>query len=426
MKEAILHISDLHLSSESDVNVNPKRTALLIKLDQLKQEYHFTKLLITGDIADSGLEDEYKLAGTYIKEILGALGLQNKDAILIPGNHDIRRSLLKCHCEDNDVREDEAYRLNDIKQKHFIDFYNEFYGDNYFDHERIVFCEGVLFSKINYLCLNSNYGLGYQDGGIDYDSEQLRTELQELKVQEPVVVLVHNVKTNVRGDASYASNWDDLLYIFNHYKIYSFIGGHIHEKSSKYHWTMLGNGFLTVDKMGKSKHEHKDSSQNGFQIIELLDCDGDFCLLSKPFIFRDKQDGASMRAGLDDDEQGKPFVQCPKDTSKEALDCELPDSENPMSEHYIHGVKAEQHEAKQNDTQMPKDNESALLANNSLSRELLKIIQDNHLLVSGHFHFCKESRVHSIINMERLVADKYALLLIEALFSSMLQKSKIA
>ena len=91
MKIAIVHISDIHFKTTSDVGFK--------RLEKLANRIAFSRsndeellFLITGDIANTGSAPEYEVASTFFRQLLISLNLEvgtpRSPIVLIPGNHD--------------------------------------------------------------------------------------------------------------------------------------------------------------------------------------------------------------------------------------------------------------------------------------------------------------------------------------------------
>ncbi len=93
-KVILLHLSDFH------INADEERFDMSLVLDPLKKRLETDVknglkpdvLVITGDITSHGKKKEYNQALEIIQEIATVVGLDNKDVILIPGNHDVDRT----------------------------------------------------------------------------------------------------------------------------------------------------------------------------------------------------------------------------------------------------------------------------------------------------------------------------------------------
>ncbi|MCX6578765.1 MAG: AAA family ATPase [Candidatus Aminicenantes bacterium] len=92
MKLCYLHLSDLQLRA------NPGKTGDIVTrsmLDAIKDLVAREKLIdfiiISGDIASSGKEEEYKEAESFCEKLLTVTGLPAQRLFIVPGNHDINR-----------------------------------------------------------------------------------------------------------------------------------------------------------------------------------------------------------------------------------------------------------------------------------------------------------------------------------------------
>ena len=96
----LLHISDIHFQAPDclDSNLDPERpyrTRLLqdarVKVTELGP---VSAILIGGDIAFKGAQEEYGTAMTWISELAAVAGCPIERVFVIPGNHDVDRSLI--------------------------------------------------------------------------------------------------------------------------------------------------------------------------------------------------------------------------------------------------------------------------------------------------------------------------------------------
>ncbi|MEI8288166.1 MAG: metallophosphoesterase [Verrucomicrobiota bacterium] len=89
----ILHISDLHAKLSEKDKLQTRVNALFD--DIYRQNLTIDLLTFTGDIAFSGKKEEYELANEILFEpLLKRFQVSQKKVVLIPGNHDVDRSLI--------------------------------------------------------------------------------------------------------------------------------------------------------------------------------------------------------------------------------------------------------------------------------------------------------------------------------------------
>ncbi|WP_164759247.1 metallophosphoesterase [Mesorhizobium sp. M6A.T.Ce.TU.002.03.1.1] len=97
MKAAFVHLSDIHFGQERDGGTNAENADAKKRLiedaraevGKLGGKVH--GVIVTGDIAYSGNDDEYTLAGQWLADLTDAIGCERSDVQMIPGNHDIDR-----------------------------------------------------------------------------------------------------------------------------------------------------------------------------------------------------------------------------------------------------------------------------------------------------------------------------------------------
>ena len=95
----ILHLSDFHFSANKAWDADPVLRELATAIRrEVATGMAPDFIAITGDLAFSGLSDEYKLFGDWLEQRLwSAIGdtLPRDRLLLVPGNHDVDRSCIK-------------------------------------------------------------------------------------------------------------------------------------------------------------------------------------------------------------------------------------------------------------------------------------------------------------------------------------------
>lgn len=96
MRKAItfLHFSDIHFNKNSnsiyclDKDV---RNEMVLDIEHIvnKEQLQPYGIIVCGDIAYSGQEDEYKCADEFIDELLSKLEIDYEHVFCVPGNHDV-------------------------------------------------------------------------------------------------------------------------------------------------------------------------------------------------------------------------------------------------------------------------------------------------------------------------------------------------
>ena len=107
----ILHLSDLHFGTQQDADRWYGQLAddlirdLLSQLES-NQPPHLDALIISGDIANKSLPEEYEAAERFINRLLPEFGLQRHQIVIVPGNHDLNWDLSKKAYE---IKQRESY-----------------------------------------------------------------------------------------------------------------------------------------------------------------------------------------------------------------------------------------------------------------------------------------------------------------------------
>ncbi len=147
----ILHVSDIQfghnhrfgqLANQDSPNV-PFDTVFQRLADDLaeraKEGWHPQVIVVSGDLAEWGLPQEFSDALNFLVSLSRITGLDHKRVVVVPGNHDINRSLSEgyfANCRGDDVLPQEPYWP---KWKHFRHLMEQFYGstdESRFDEPR--------------------------------------------------------------------------------------------------------------------------------------------------------------------------------------------------------------------------------------------------------------------------------------------------
>jgi predicted phosphodiesterase len=89
-----LHISDLHLRADVDTWAqNVVLRDLVRDLQQRRERLKPSFVIVSGDLAFSGQEREYRLVEAFFEDLLQTFELDRSRLFSVPGNHDVDRSL---------------------------------------------------------------------------------------------------------------------------------------------------------------------------------------------------------------------------------------------------------------------------------------------------------------------------------------------
>lgn len=96
----LLHLSDIHFKEPECMEPmtdpeRPYRTLLRADLEVLCGEKSVDAILVSGDIAFKGHHAEFATAGGWLKELAAACGCRPDRIYVVPGNHDVDRSVCR-------------------------------------------------------------------------------------------------------------------------------------------------------------------------------------------------------------------------------------------------------------------------------------------------------------------------------------------
>ncbi len=95
LKPVVLHITDLHFTTEPLRHSDDRELALQTLIDAISAlpvEWHPSILCITGDIANRGVSADYELASKWLDQLLGRFAIPLAAVFTCPGNHDVDRA----------------------------------------------------------------------------------------------------------------------------------------------------------------------------------------------------------------------------------------------------------------------------------------------------------------------------------------------
>ncbi len=240
MKEpiTILHLSDIqygphHVDKDKG---NHDETDYSSQLDKLKSDLKILDekkkikpnfIVITGDIAETSDQDEYKLAEEFIGGIAEHLKIDRRFVAMIPGNHDISWKLCK------EVRKKEG-KLFDPKWFGKFEYYKNFFHGFYkniqypkgitpytFSEKLFVNFyypdEGVAFVGLNSCVDESDEEPHYGNIGVEQLKEAIKklNEFDNEKKMLRIALIHHNTEPFSSTDRQdYIKNIEDLKYLF--------------------------------------------------------------------------------------------------------------------------------------------------------------------------------------------------------------------
>ncbi len=131
-----LHVSDFDVRGGDPYDRDVVLRALVKSVSEYRERGLAPDVIFaTGDIAHSGKETEYELAGKFFDDLLAAAHLEKNRLFVIPGNHDVDRDLGVGRARTLDSREQsDIYFRPDLPKPHltqklrgFLDWHNRYF-----------------------------------------------------------------------------------------------------------------------------------------------------------------------------------------------------------------------------------------------------------------------------------------------------------
>jgi WD40 repeat protein/uncharacterized protein YjbI with pentapeptide repeats/3',5'-cyclic AMP phosphodiesterase CpdA len=136
---AILHVSDLqfgahHRFGDGQNSLAGRLAQDLVAIDT--QVPSIDLLVISGDLAETGMQDELVQAREFIDELGAHVGLTHEHIIVVPGNHDVNRLLCEGYFSTCRGKGEDPQRPYDPKWTPYVDFVTNLHGPEAFTPER--------------------------------------------------------------------------------------------------------------------------------------------------------------------------------------------------------------------------------------------------------------------------------------------------
>lgn len=438
MNKAIIHISDLHVSlfenlkgnekivksfftTNSDKSLNTNYVKEFVK--KIKKDYvdFDLYLLISGDLTDTGEEEEFIETKVILNDILGSLNIDKSKVLIVPGDHDVFRK----DCEDalrlakkNGEKLKEANEYHIEKLKNFKNFYDEFYSSEglVFDPEKVVVSKIFLEDEnIVLVGLNSNYKIDFEGGLGFFVPTLLKAELNKIKEEyndaSIVTIFHHNIFASYEDKMT--GQWFDddsnrlsVLNCFSELGINVLLYGNEHTRTTGY----SSNHSMTYSDCGAFTNSQFDP-QPSFKIYIVNKAESELSLNNNLYLL--------IKSGNRDVEY--PFGNWAKQNISE-IACESEKiiiwkkniepvksddilSSKVSSINAPHKIEEEKKIRLENFKKNP-INYKTFDVNNAKHVELLKIIKKENLFHSGHFHWSETSRAHGWIDVSKLFSNK--------------------
>lgn len=407
MKKAIIHISDLHVTYHKDSNgeLIPKKNILSffntlpddnetnayldkiisnIRRDYPNYEFY---LIVTGDITDKGLKEEFSKAIEVLNKLIDELKIEKSKILLVPGDHDVNWDKCKVAYEKVEDKETtKAYDCHDEKLKYYKEFVDSFYGDTTFDPNKAISRTLNFENEILFLGLNSNFRVGTKSAVGFIPKIQLENEIREISNDKPLIGVFHHNFIAEYEDSAFGQ-WDKL----NLNQIKDLL------KSVDTRAVFYGNEHTPASSIEKQLYSSscgsigcKKSKSRSFKIYRLNTNNSGISLEIDFITQRDHGNHDSFQIGYFDKESN-PENELANITIKEpaVANTVINRDEIPYTKSFIKEPQIEV----------------------DLKEGLFKIIKEKKLFHSGHFHWSETSRSHNWIDVTKILNNNQDLTL---------------
>lgn len=408
MAKNILHISDLHLEEfetpKGTIKTRFQESNYKAKFfKRIKDSYdNIDYVLITGDLANQGNEEEYKLVGEFLEELCKQLDLGKEFIFICPGNHDInwKKSSTAYHkvayeegLSDRPAPDEkDSYSNHSEKFKDFTSFYNNFYdNDHEFIPDQSVFREidvdidgvNIKLCGINTCFKESHYEENHF-GFIDHHSFDSFLNKSDDKILK--FALMHHIPIVLNNTKSIA-NWDEeIRFLCAENNIRVFIFGHQHRSQS----TTIIEGEQEFVEFSVGTLGKLDSNvENTFSVMSIsYDIEKKHIhIINNPFQYI-KNSGEHKWFRLDDNVENKylTYELSGEDNSNQEEEEEENTSKEIITDELVEYVFPERLEL--------------------FSNKLLELVQKGKLYNSGHFHWNPSTRTLGFIDTNKLLSKR--------------------
>lgn len=287
MELLIVHITDIHVKDEDDLEILSERInsfcgAICTHITDIEA----TELIfcITGDLAAEGLQEQYLAVEMILDDIFTKIKMRFPNilihVLLVPGNHDcdfkdsgntLRQTILASSLLD--TSNTEQIKICTSIQKNFFEFCEALkkkYNVLSCVDDKILTINEIKFVKENicmkFHCINTSWCSKIHEvkGGmkITTDKMTLPSNISIIKDRQDIII------TMMHHSAEWME-WDDIDVWKNYHKKYSdiILVGHEHRSECirKSNYDNTTNEYI----MGNQLYDKKNPNQSGFSILKI-------------------------------------------------------------------------------------------------------------------------------------------------------------
>jgi orotate phosphoribosyltransferase len=437
-KKAIIHISDLHVMLHTEENGEPIKSELKSMLTtdadkKVKGEDYLKKiakhildnykgfelyLIVTGDISDHALKEEFEYAIDFLNLLIGQLKINLDNVLLIPGDHDVNWFDCKtAFLNDNKQKKDFEYIE---KYKQFSDFYLKFKNVEFQINDTITGILELKQEKIVFIGINSNYKIGFRGGYGNVEIERFRSELDNINAKyheySKIAVFHSNIipfyekKINGQWDES---NRNEVIDILKEYQFKASMFGNEHTSGSREEdeFYYIESGSLTMC----------DTKSQSFKVFEIKNDRNELSLIQNlhHLIDIDRNSGNTWSWTK------VPVTDLIREFKElKELKLIIKPSEEPKSTTLLETdeliISKVDKELKAEETTYPYIN----YIDNPYHHKIFNRVKELKIFHSGHFHWSDNSKAHNWIEVAKLLNDKEDVLICKKAILDIIEKSE--
>ncbi|NFO58523.1 metallophosphoesterase [Clostridium botulinum] len=272
IKIGIIHLSDIHLKTDTD-KITKKMNFLVDALKNKCIELEYILIIITGDIAFSGKNEEYEIAYCIISDLKNELEKYIKkdiDILFAPGNHDcnfeennsVRDTVIKSILRE-EIIDDDKIKVCCSIQNNYFKFIKNFENKNLeviFQDKLISINKYSIREKyIYFIMLNTAWlsGINEEYGRIYFPVDIYKDKLEQCNDGITITFFHHPTKWCHPDAANYL---DDKIECISDF----ILQGHEHVNSE---YTKITNDNKVVYIKGAALQESSDQDESSFNTV---------------------------------------------------------------------------------------------------------------------------------------------------------------
>jgi len=278
-----LHLSDLHLTSKESkgpveaFNQNVVTHSMVEMIRESEFEVDF--VIITGDIARMGKPEEYAVCEVFCSQLMESLDLDKERLFLVPGNHDVDRSVVTSRHIKRLYQFDDQDEITEIlsdpddfpilmrKFEAFNAFSETVMGQRRFDDAAYWYSERLNRQKTNGECginlvgLNSCLFAGYdgdEERKLALGLYQVEAALKNLEKGNLSICFFHHPFHCFHPEDKVCKNL-----LMNRFDL--ILTGHLHDPSNAFTRDAAGQALI----IGAGAGFETRDSRNSFNVVEI-------------------------------------------------------------------------------------------------------------------------------------------------------------